>query len=153
MQTTTQPATFPTPIPEREPVPPGGSDWRWVRHWRWNPERNIGYVEFGGAMYRVARQDGDDRCETWEVRKVSDDHGLAAPYTVTLPTPGSGFPASCTCPAWQFAKTNPRQCRHTLNLAAALDGLANSSEPDDDAVERMEREARLAALGEADPFA
>jgi hypothetical protein len=128
-----RPIRPPESVPANLPV-------AWVR--RWEPASNYGYFELGRDTYRVTHQHSDALSQTWHVAKVMPDYSTAIPYTVTTPTLGSGFVASCDCKSWQFSKDTPRRCRHTDALAFALEQL-EAHDVDDDAVERAERNARL----------
>jgi hypothetical protein len=120
----------------------------WVAGWKWKPTTNVGYFQLGRDTYRITRETGDDACETWAVAKVVGED-LAIPYTVTLPTPGSSFPASCTCRGFEFSKQTPRSCRHTTATAAALELIDAPHAAADDAVDRFELSERVAKCGAA----
>jgi hypothetical protein len=119
---------------------------RWVR--RWEPVSNYGYFELGRDTYRVTHQHSDTISQTWHVAKVMPDYSTAIPYTVTLPVCGSGFAASCDCKGF----FHRRECRHVSALTYSLEHLGDHDGPDDEIVERTEREGKLARLGESAPF-
>jgi hypothetical protein len=118
----------------------------WVRGWRWRPGRP-GFFTIGATMYRLDSLGADEVSESWHVSKLVERPGqpaeLATPFTVCLPVPGSGFVASCDCPAETYRKGKATHCKHVM---AVLDlrEQAEAHDVDDDAVGVMERDAGLA---------
>jgi hypothetical protein len=140
MQNTQTPARDP-----RRPIRPPESvaanlTVRWARGLKYTADRGYGYFQLGPDLYRVACTGADDRCQSWAVRKLLVDGSLAPPYVVVLPVGGSGFAASCDCKGF----FHRRECRHVSALTYSLEHLGDHDGPDDEIVERMERERKLA---------
>jgi uncharacterized Zn finger protein len=85
-------------------------------------------------------------CVRTHVSKLVERPGqpaeLATPFTVCLPVPGSGFAASCDCPAEIYRKDKATHCKH-CSAVLFLREQAEAHDVDDDAVERAERDAQL----------
>jgi hypothetical protein len=118
----------------------------WVRGWRWRPGQ-AGFFTIGPVTYRLDSLGADEVSESWHVSKLVERPGqvaeLATPFTVCLPIIGSGFAASCDCPAFVYAKAEPRTCKH-CSAVLHLRERAEAHDVDDGAVERAERDAALA---------